>query len=121
MLIRDGRVLLVHRSPDRDVFPDVWDFPGGHVEPGESAPDALVRELTEELDVVIERPRGEPDLILVAAAYRLRVWRVDTWDGAPRNVQPDEHDDLRWFTREDALAIDFDDAEYTELIRAALT
>ena len=33
-LLRDGnRVLLCHRSPRRRWYPDVWDLPGGHVEP----------------------------------------------------------------------------------------
>ena len=32
LLVRADRVLLCHRSPDRRWFPDVWDFPGGHVE-----------------------------------------------------------------------------------------
>jgi 8-oxo-dGTP pyrophosphatase MutT (NUDIX family) len=34
----------------------VWDLPGGHVLPGEESAEALVRELTEELGVVIDRP-----------------------------------------------------------------
>ena len=58
LLVRDGKALLVHRSPERAVYPGVWDLPGGHVEPGESKPAALVRELAEELDVGIEEPGG---------------------------------------------------------------
>jgi 8-oxo-dGTP diphosphatase len=45
----DDRILLCHRSPTRRWFPDVWDFPGGHVEPGEAPLQALARELLEEL------------------------------------------------------------------------
>jgi mutator protein MutT len=56
LLVRQGRVLLCHRSPDRAWYPDVWDFPGGHVEAGETAPDALVREVREEVGVVITAP-----------------------------------------------------------------
>lgn len=120
LLIRDGAALLVHRSPDRPVYPGVWDFPGGHVEPGESGPAALARELAEELDVVIEAPTGDPDLVLDGDGWHLRVWVVSSWDGEPRNVQPDEHDDLAWFGLEDALALDFADPEYRDLLTAAL-
>lgn len=31
----DGRVLLCHRQADRASYPNVWDLPGGHIEPGE--------------------------------------------------------------------------------------
>lgn len=99
-LLRGGRVLLVHRRPDRLHFPDVWDLPGGHVEPGEDPPVALVRELSEELGVRavvtgeaelhIEHRPGEED------GMRLDVWRVTAWKGEPANRAEDEHDDLRW-------------------------
>jgi len=48
----DGCVLLQKRSLHRD-FPGKWEFPGGKVEKGESLEDALVRELFEELGVVV--------------------------------------------------------------------
>jgi 8-oxo-dGTP diphosphatase len=120
LLIRGDSALLVHRSPDRAVYPGVWDFPGGHVEPGESHAAALVRELAEELDVVISEPVGDGDLMLSADAWRLTVWVVTEWDGEPRNAQPDEHDDLAWFELDAALALDFADAEYRDLLRSAL-
>ncbi|WP_460691328.1 NUDIX hydrolase, partial [Nocardioides flavus (ex Wang et al. 2016)] len=35
-LVRDGRVLLVHRRPDKRANPGVWDLPGGVMEPGDA-------------------------------------------------------------------------------------
>jgi 8-oxo-dGTP diphosphatase len=60
---RDGRLLLVQRAnePGRGL----WSIPGGRVEPGESAQDAVVREVAEETGLpvvvsglagVVERP-----------------------------------------------------------------
>lgn len=46
---RDSQVLLA-----RPTGEDWWFLPGGHVEPGEPAADALVRELREELGVTAE-------------------------------------------------------------------
>jgi mutator protein MutT len=46
----DGKVLVCQRKR-RDRFGLLWEFPGGKVEPGESLPQALARELTEELGV----------------------------------------------------------------------
>ena len=40
-VIRDGKVLLVHRSPSARSYPDVWDLFGGHVDGCESLEEAL--------------------------------------------------------------------------------
>lgn len=50
-LVAGDRLLLCHRSPTRRWYPNVWDLPGGHVEAGESEPEALRRELYEEIGV----------------------------------------------------------------------
>jgi 8-oxo-dGTP diphosphatase len=50
---RDGRVLICRRRADQ-AHPLKWEFPGGKVEPGESAAQALRRELTEELAIEID-------------------------------------------------------------------
>jgi 8-oxo-dGTP pyrophosphatase MutT (NUDIX family) len=121
LLVRDGQALLVHRTPDRAIFPGVWDFPGGHVEPDETAPVALVRELAEELGIVIDVPAGGADLVLEGEGWHLRVWVLTAWTGSPRNLQPDEHDDLAWFGLEAALELDFADPEYRDLLRTALS
>jgi 8-oxo-dGTP diphosphatase len=49
-LVRDGeaRVLLTRRRPDQPM-PDLWELPGGKVEPGEAPVAALEREIQEEL------------------------------------------------------------------------
>jgi 8-oxo-dGTP diphosphatase len=51
VLVDRSRVLLCHRRPDRAWYPDVWDLPGGHLEPGESSLAALGRECREELGI----------------------------------------------------------------------
>jgi nucleoside triphosphatase len=47
--------LLICKMPlDRGVFPGEWGLPGGGVEPGESLPSALTREVDEELGMQID-------------------------------------------------------------------
>jgi 8-oxo-dGTP diphosphatase len=72
-VIRDvrGRILLARRTQGRDLA-GLWEFPGGKVEPGESAQAALARELREELGIeacvgaaLIRVPQQYPDKRLV--------------------------------------------------------
>ena len=46
-----GRIFATQRG--YGAFKDGWEFPGGKLEPGETAEQAVVRELHEELDVTI--------------------------------------------------------------------
>lgn len=48
-----GRYLIAQRNPHA-VFPLMWEFPGGKVEPGEDDATALRREIREELGVDVE-------------------------------------------------------------------
>ena len=48
----DGQVLVQQRPPGKSMA-GLWEFPGGKVEPGETAESALVRELREELGIEV--------------------------------------------------------------------
>ncbi len=63
ILMRDGRVLVAAEYVG-DVF--CWKFPGGRVEDGESAEEAVIREFREEttLDVRVERLLYSPGTLL---------------------------------------------------------
>lgn len=104
-LIRDGRVLLGHRSPTKAAYPDLWDLPGGVVEPGETELGALARELREELGVEVSTASASPLCRLTAGRadepVLLSAWLVTDWQGTPANRAPDEHDDIGWFGLEE--------------------
>jgi 8-oxo-dGTP diphosphatase len=97
----DGRILLQKRRRDR-VHGGLWEFPGGKVDPGEIPESALVREIAEELGIVLDPaalaplafasdralpplPR-EPHLILL---YGCR-----SWLGEPQCLDAQE---IAWF------------------------
>jgi len=48
IIVRGEHIMLAQRPPDKKLG-GLWEFPGGKVEPGESAEAALHRELQEEL------------------------------------------------------------------------
>ncbi|MFM6848253.1 MAG: NUDIX hydrolase [Terrabacter sp.] len=95
-LVGDGLVLLVHRHPSREHYPDCWDLVGGHVEPGESPRQAVSRECLEELGVRIHEPRPI-QLAIDDPTLEVHAFVVTRWDGLPSNAAPEQHDDLRWF------------------------
>lgn len=95
LFVRAGTVLLCHRHPGRRWYPDCWDLPGGHVEAGETAHDALVRECREELGVTVLETRPVAVEVLDPAVV-LRVLAVAAWSGEPLNRAPEEHDAIAW-------------------------
>lgn len=78
----DGRVLVQQRPPDTSMA-GLWEFPGGKIEPGETPEAALVRELHEELGIVVDHTCLAPaafasealgDRHLLLLLYALRKW-----------------------------------------------
>lgn len=49
---RDGKFLITQRRPTASL-PLLWEFPSGKVEPGETDAEALIREISEEMDIEI--------------------------------------------------------------------
>lgn len=78
----DGSFLLAQR-PIGKVYAGYWEFPGGKIEPGESAPAALARELHEELGIDVRQsyPWLTRDFDYEHASVRLRFHRVTEWAG----------------------------------------
>jgi A/G-specific adenine glycosylase len=99
----DGRVLVARRRQE-DMLGGLWEFPGGKCEDGETLPDALRREMREELG--IEVAVGE-ELIVVEHAYTH--FRITLYAFACRLVAGEpvciDCDDFRWATLEEIAAL----------------
>lgn len=101
LIIHEGRILLAKRRKD-SLRGDMWEVPGGKVEPGETERDALVRELKEELGIVarvdhlVSVGRFEwPDPVL------LLLYRCEILEGWPKPLASQE---LRYVPPATALA-----------------
>jgi len=53
-VIARNEQVLIARRPSSGLLGGMWEFPGGKVEPGETLPDGLRREIQEELGISIE-------------------------------------------------------------------
>jgi 8-oxo-dGTP diphosphatase len=84
ILRRDGAVLLAQRMAGTP-YPGYWEFPGGKLEPGETAAQALKRELNEELgiDVTLATPWLTQQYAYPHAHVELEFFRVYAWQGEP--------------------------------------
>ncbi|EIY1909957.1 pyrimidine (deoxy)nucleoside triphosphate diphosphatase [Klebsiella pneumoniae] len=81
---QDGQILLAQRPPHADQ-PGMWEFAGGKVEPGESQPQALVRELQEEMGI-IARPAcyiASHQREVSGRRIHLHAWWVTHFQGTP--------------------------------------
>jgi 8-oxo-dGTP diphosphatase len=92
----DGRVLLAER-PAGKTLAGLWEFPGGKVETGERPEETLIRELKEELGIVVREPCLAP-LTFASHAYQdfhllMPLYVCRRWEGM---VEAKEGQRLAW-------------------------
>jgi 8-oxo-dGTP diphosphatase len=87
VIARRGRVLVIRRA-EGVPFPGYWAPLSGRMEPGESQAEALVREVHEEVDLVVRARRKVWECPSSDGLYRLHWWLADL-DDESREVVPD--------------------------------
>ncbi len=96
-VFRDGKVLLARRARPR-----LWSLPGGRIEPGETAEQAALRELREEVGVEAEivAPAGEREAVwrdrngTLVARFRIQTFAARWRAGEPKTGP--EAVEVRW-------------------------
>lgn len=115
----EGRVLATQRG--YGDFKNGWEFPGGKMEPGETAEAAIVREIREELAVEIQPERlvttvecDYPKFHLTMHCFLCRVISGD--------IQLLEHEASRWLSKEELGDVDWlpADIEAVETLKLLL-
>lgn len=114
-----GGRLLVQRRPPHKRHDGLWEFPGGKVESGETPRAALVREIAEELAIVlapadltpafVAEEAGEPAIVLLL--YTARSWRG--------RIEAREGQAWGWFAPKEAALLDLAPMDRELLARLA--
>ncbi|EOR95678.1 Mutator mutT protein (7,8-dihydro-8-oxoguanine-triphosphatase) [Arcticibacter svalbardensis MN12-7] len=104
-----GKVLAARRSKSMDL-PGKWEFPGGKVEPFEQAEASIIREIKEELDIVIQTSKSGPAHIhhYKNKSIRLIPFICKQLSGT---ISLKEHETYGWFTSEQLKTLAWAEAD----------
>ena len=94
LISKEQRLLMTQRAAHK-ANPFLWEFPGGKVEPGETEPEAIKREISEELGIGILPIRRVASAIHTDASKSIELiaWKCDWLTG---EIQLKEHIGSRW-------------------------
>jgi 8-oxo-dGTP diphosphatase len=100
----DGRVLIAQRPPGK-AMAGLWEFPGGKVEKGERPEDTIIRELREELGIVVRETCLAP-FVFASHSYEafhllMPLFLCRRWEGT---LAPQEAQAIKWVRPRDLLA-----------------
>ena len=110
IIVKDNKVFATQRGYGE--FKDGWEFPGGKLEPGESAREALVREIREELDVDIRVGK-----LLETVEYDYPEFHLTMHcficELLSEEIVLKEHEDARWLKEEELDSVGWLPADIT--------
>lgn len=100
----EGKILATQRG--YGDFKGGWEFPGGKIQPGESAEEAIVREIQEELQVCIR-----PEKLLTTVEYDYETFHLTMHcflaSIIKGEIQLIEHEAMRWLTSDQLESVDW--------------
>jgi 8-oxo-dGTP diphosphatase len=100
----DGRVLIAQRPPGK-AMAGLWEFPGGKVEKGERPEYTIIRELREELGIVVRETCLAP-FVFASHSYEafhllMPLFLCRRWEGT---LAPQEAQAIKWVRPRDLPA-----------------
>lgn len=96
IVVRSSRLLVIRRS-QYVVAPGALCFPGGGIEPTESEPEALIREIREELGTIVE-PVACLWRSVTSWGVEIAWWQAELDGGTAVNCNPAEVAEVLWLT-----------------------
>ena len=123
-LVNPQGLILLTQRPKGKSMPDLWEFPGGKLERGETPKDALIRELREEINIDVSpkdlHPISFVDQPLKNALLILFLFMTRRWN---EEIVPQERQKAAWIAPENLNAYSMPPASVPLIrpLRACLT
>ena len=124
----DNTILMLKRVDTDRSYPGKWCFPGGRIDDGERAEQAVLRELQEETGIVEsdmidfylmgqeESPLPVRDII-----YQISIFSVLVSDNVKIILSLEEHSEFKLLTPEEAISLDVAGPISENIIRSMLS
>lgn len=98
--------IFITERPKGTHMAGFWEFPGGKLEQGENAEDALIRELEEEVGIIVTESRlvKQVDYELEDRFITLYFFVVSAWRNEPYGKEGQQS---RWVDQKDLVASEF--------------
>ena len=102
-VVHDNDKILIAQRGDTSNH-GLWEFPGGKVKPGESHYESIIRELNEELNIMV-LPKGEVAKYQ-SGRFNLIFIECELVTNCSE-IKLTEHLDFKWVMREELLSYEF--------------
>lgn len=109
IIFNSKQEVLVSYRPSHVPQGNMWEFPGGKIEPGENAYDALVRELREELNITVLAAEffAHNQHVYGDRHIHLEVFKIKEYTGIPRGQEGQK---IQWVSIETLSTLTFPEA-----------
>ena len=109
VIIQNNKVLAVQRGPEMKMA-GKWEFPGGKLEPGETASQCIVREILEELAMNIQVEEEWPSTSHQYTDFQIELIPLRCESDQTSPILK-EHQDFQWLDSESLFWVDWADAD----------
>lgn len=108
IIVKNNKILATQRA--KGEFAGGWEFPGGKIEVGETPEEAVVREIKEELDVVIEVKEYVYTVEYEYPNFHLTMPCFFT-ELVSGEIKLLEHSQLKWLSKDELDSVDWLEAD----------
>lgn len=108
LIKKDEKILIAQRLKGK--YEDMWEFPGGKVEPGETEEQAIEREIMEEFNIEV-RAKGFIKSSIYETPSKIIDLRLYGCDYISGKIEISEHKQYKWIDKKDIFNYDLAPAD----------